>query len=255
MLMLNAFLMWTVPSSNVVRNDQATEVQSSEEPEPNIWNKVSIIATIGSGFLTLIILAVQIKLLRRTLNATEENAAGALAAANATEESARISQQSIDLARAEFTATQRPKLLVRELHIFPPTPTHPTVGVRFVIANSGAGPAEIVESHIELQLIENFVILPLQPAEVANPIGNTVIEPGGHIYKEYDSRIGDLAFMNERNRQWQNSAEPHTKVWFRGFLVYADKNGLKRRTAFCRGYDFRAHRFRVGSDPDYEYAD
>ena len=47
----------------------------------------------------------------------------------------------------------------------------PSVGARLVIANSGSGRAEIVESYVELQFIENVVILPLHVTEGANVIG------------------------------------------------------------------------------------
>ena len=166
-----------------------------------------------------------------------------------------LTRESINLARAEFTATQRPKLVIRELHMFLPTRLHPNTGARFVIANSGTGVGRVVESHVELQFLDNAVLLPLQPTEGQNPIGSREINPGAHIYHEVDSHITFPAYQNELNRQVHSTAETVTKIWLRGFVIYEDNNGVRRRTSFCRGYDFKTRRFRMGTDPDYEYAD
>src|SRR5207249_4723879 len=60
----------------------------------------------------------------------------------------RLARETIDFARLEFNATHRPKLVVREAHMFPPTGMNPAPGVRFVVANAGSGAADIVESHV-----------------------------------------------------------------------------------------------------------
>jgi hypothetical protein len=167
---------------------------------------------------------------------------------------ARLIRQSINLAREEFNATQRPKLVVRELLLFTPNPSRVTAEIQYAIANSGAGRAEIVESHIELTMIEDAILRPLQPIEGANPVGSVTLEPGEHIFRESGSTIGFAEFTNEMNRQFY-TPDDSTKLIFRGFIIYADKNRLKRRMAFCREYKFKTRRFCIMDDPDYEYAD
>jgi hypothetical protein len=172
-----------------------------------------------------------------------------------TNRQAHLTLDSINLARKEFTATQRLKLVIREAHLFRITPMNPTLGARFVVANSGAGAAEVVESHIQLEFNENVILLPLQPIDGANALGSIKIEAGESVVKECGSSIGWAQYTNEENRQMNAREKTYTKLWFRSFVVYVDQNKLRRRTAFCRGYDAGARRFRIEDDPDYEYAD
>jgi hypothetical protein len=159
--------------------------------------------------------------------------------------------RQIDLGREEFTATNRPKLVVRELLILgAPTSGRP-IKIRYVIANVGASRAKIVESHIETQRITDDILRPLQPIEGDNTaVGDALLEPGQLIFRECQSTLSWQDFINEIY-----GTDGSIKLYFRGFVVYTDWNGLKRRTAFCRQYDFGARRFRIIDDPDYEYAD
>jgi hypothetical protein len=166
----------------------------------------------------------------------------------------RATNESIQLTREAFIAANRPRLIVRELLLFPITPSRSSAGIRYTIANNGAGRAEIVESHRELVLIKDAVLRPLQPIEGANPVGNVTLEPGEHIFREAESTIGYAEFENAKHRQLYD-ADNSTKLFFRGFIIYADKNKLRRQMAFCREYKFTARCFRIVDDPDYEYAD
>jgi hypothetical protein len=170
-----------------------------------------------------------------------------------TRRQARLTRESIELARAEFISTHRPKLVVRELAMLEPE-AGGTVKVRYVIANIGVGKARIAESWIELQDSRDRILRPLQPAEGANPIGRETMAGGTHIFREHDTTASSLSFAVGREIHARGYA-PVATVFFRGFIVYLDDNGIRRRTAFCRMWNFETRRFDVMNDPDYEYAD
>ena len=171
--------------------------------------------------------------------------------------------RQVELAREEFNATHRPRLTVREVMLFPfplQTPTEetgirPTVKVRCVIANTGDGDGNIQESHFELQDVSGDYLMPLQPVEGANPLGPTKLIPGTHKFWEVRSTIGRIAFMKIVNSRNSAPIIPRRNLYFRGFIVYADINGVWRRMAFCRRFDPDTDSFRRIDNPDYEYAD
>jgi hypothetical protein len=68
---------------------------------------------------------------------------------------ARLIRKSIDLARAEFISSHRPRLILREVQRLLPTGAQRNIELRYVVANIGSSEAEIVESHIELQDIRD----------------------------------------------------------------------------------------------------
>jgi hypothetical protein len=160
---------------------------------------------------------------------------------------------TLKLARAEFNASHRPKLIVRELMLLRGAGLEPTADVRYVIANIGDGPAEIVESYLICQLVSDGTLSPLQPIEGANPIGRETINPGAHIFREETSNFSHRSIAI--NYMKSQHGQIHDHFFFRGFIIYQDRMGIRRRTAFSRAYDPEARRFRLSDDPDYEYAD
>ncbi len=160
------------------------------------------------------------------------------------------------LARAEFISSHPPKLVVRE--ILRLSWGRPNVQLRYVVANVGGSDARIIESHIELQEIKAGSLRPLQPIEGANPVGHITLIPGSHIFREYNSTVSGLSLAV--SQLVKEMPVPHfgaerRGVYFRGFVVHRDKNGVRRRTSFCRMYDAESERFYALGDPDYEYAD
>lgn len=74
---------------------------------------------------------------------------------------------------------------------------------------------------------------------------------------EFGSNINFPLYSKEETRQraFPIDRDVTPKIWLREFIVYLDNNRTRRRMSFCRGYDFRANRFRAGDDPNYEYSD
>jgi hypothetical protein len=171
------------------------------------------------------------------------------------QEQLRLTRENIEFARLEFNAAHRPQLVIRESHILIPTGRSPAAGVRFLVANAGSGPADIVESFVILEFNDTATLLPLQPPDHSNSIGPIRIEPGNSIEREFGSNINFPMYTNEQGRHMAHPGNVTPRIWLRGFIVYLDNNRVRRRMAFCRGYDFKDRRFRAGDDPNYEYSD
>jgi hypothetical protein len=158
----------------------------------------------------------------------------------------------------DFISTHRPRLVVREVLRLPST-TQRNIQLRYVVANVGGSDAEVVESHAEVQDIRDGILRPLQPTEGANRIGRRTIPPGSHIFDECGSTVSvhslAVSRMVEARRLPRGATNESRAVCFRGFVIYIDKNGIRRRTGFCRVYDSETERFYPLDDPDYEYAD
>jgi len=235
------------PETNKQRCQDRAQETSTDQQDKSFRHWITHDA---AGFFTLWLVIVggcqlalfwvQLKYIRESLN-------DAAAAADAAKNSA-------DLAREEFNATQRAKLVVRELLKLPRHIERASVEVRYVVANVGGSEAEIVESWIEIQNVQDGILWPLQPTEGANPIGKVIIEAGRHIFLEQNSTVSHASLgIGQIGARRHQRDEP--ELFFRGFILYEDRNHIKRRTAFCRRYDFKARRFRIVDDPDDEYAD
>jgi hypothetical protein len=261
LLAIVVFAMGLIVGSSLYPS-QTTQQQSAEkrsngtgqsQPDESTWHWMTHDAT---GFFTLGLFVVaffQLGLFYRQLVLIRKSLDEAKIAANASTEAANAATTQADLARSEFIATHRPKLVVRELYM-PPSTIMQNAMVRYVIANVGSGSAEIVESHVMIQRIDrNDVLRPLESIKGENSIGSASIEAVTHIVRTQDSMVTHQSLIVQHMRVGRGQDVP--ELFFRGFIIYADKNGLKRRTAFCRQYDFGAHRFRIVDDPDHEYAD
>jgi hypothetical protein len=173
---------------------------------------------------------------------------------------ARSTRKAVETAQAEFVASHRPRLIIREIQCLT-SRTRQNIELRYVVANIGDTSAEIVESHIEIQEVPDGMLRPLQPIEGANPIGRRTVAPGRHIFDECSSTVSIMSLvvsrMSDQRRLPKGRADlnENRAVCFRGFVIYIDRNGIQRRTGFCRVYDSKVERFYPLDDPDYEYAD
>jgi hypothetical protein len=173
---------------------------------------------------------------------------------------ARSTKKAVKTAQAEFIASHRPRLVIREVQRLTPADSDRSIELRYVVANIGDNDAKIIESHIELQDIRDGILRPLQRTEGANRIGLVTLIPGEHIFREQGSNISLPSLVVSRmveDRQRPRVRQPSETrgVYFRGLIIYADKNGVRRRTGICRVYEFKTERFYPLDDPDYEYAD
>jgi hypothetical protein len=172
-----------------------------------------------------------------------------------TDKLSTATNETIRLTKEAFIAANRPKLIVRELRMLPQNhnTTMATVEVSYVVANTGASEAEIVDSWIEIQDVR-YGLLPLHSIEENNPIGKIVIKGGANVSRTQSSSVGHVSLQIGRMSAQRLQHEPPELV-FRGFITYLDQNQITRRTGFYRRYNFKTMRFCIIDDPDYEYAD
>jgi hypothetical protein len=190
-------------------------------------------------------------------------AAFTIVLARVTARQARLTREAVALGRDEFNATHRPRLHVRNIVVKPASkgpggypapefaPNHPVSG-QFYVANIGASPARIVESHCEI--LWDLTGLPMtRPYEGKN--GNDAVPPctiaGG------SSAVG--CFQSEQLFDVEGTlgAPGGPQIYVMGWIEYADGNDIRRRTAFCRQLIRREGekdaRFHAVADPDYEH--
>lgn len=157
---------------------------------------------------------------------------------------AKLTRESIDLARQEFTSTHRPKILVYGLSFFG-KPNQP-IAVSFRYVNSGESTATI--TGVGTALVHLFK--PTMPSEINFRHKDTKVDiPSGNhglfvtedtINPEAPSLLAALA-----NQQ---------KVICVGYIVYRDDNGTNRQMGFCREYDPASNRWLKMNDDEYEYS-
>ena len=164
-------------------------------------------------------------------------------------EQAGLTRDSITLARDEFLATHRPKIVIHAIEFsndISDSPAHPNVGASITYFNKGRSEAVIVEIQAVISgrglPLQSGIILPtIQTARVVVPVGM----PGTFIIgSEIDDRHIRLL-------------EGGQAVVCAGVIIYEDAKGNRRRTAFCRQFvrQMSGRPCWVEMDePEYEYA-
>jgi hypothetical protein len=176
---------------------------------------------------------------------------------------ARLSRESIDLARSEFAANHRPKLRVRNVVLENPLRAElrrwyvfePGQGVqgRLYVGNVGDSGATITNSHCRVFWTKEPLPMerPYENESGNNFLGNAVLAAGAATLGTFHSveLIQDEAHAIGLGRDgW--------KLYVMGWVTYIDANQTSRRTSFCREYmvlenSGRGRLFAV-EDLDYE---
>lgn len=180
-----------------------------------------------------------------------------------TKKSADAVKQAADVARDEFLSTHRPKLIVRRIATKEIKGAHDTLGVDFVIANIGDTAAKIIEISTKLwheqsgEVLEDFPARP--PYGASTSVSITIQSGESYMYTHAGEEI--LLSLVPFEEGYTKVSVPKGRATsgsdflFLGYIVYEDGLRKKRRTAFCRRYDFGTKRFTPIDDPDYEYQD
>lgn len=179
-----------------------------------------------------------------------------------TRRQAKLTRESIDLARAEFISTHRPKIRIKHVWLVALGSNHP-VTVEIVYANVGDAKAAVSCIGMDFNVINTDTQLPpgMTPPErpyIKYPeIGMGVTMSTGNVIslgRLDEDRVADI-----------NDGKKYLCCF--GFIEYTDTGPEEtrkiRRTAFCRVYQPSRRsidgmgRFVKSyySDPDYEYED
>jgi len=163
-------------------------------------------------------------------------------------EQARLTRDSIDLARAEFIATHRPKIIVYGVDVKLPGDVGNNRQVHFRYVNAGDTDALVTAIFSRIQVAQKDrppAGLELHKHTViSSPI---LVKSGGHgIAITPDS----VSFIN----LVRSGTAGSEIVFCVGVIVYRDKNDIERLTGFCRRYDAHSERWLQVADQDYEYS-
>ncbi|HEY2069648.1 MAG TPA: hypothetical protein VGG48_08865 [Rhizomicrobium sp.] len=162
----------------------------------------------------------------------------------ATSMQGRLAQASIDLGRAEFIASHRPRLKVRSVHLGYATNATGSP-IKFTIINTGDSDALVVVSRICSIFMSDALRLLPPPYENRGDIGERTIEPG----RFWDVQVPGVAVDYPSENVRKHGMELHLL----GHIIYKDNRGRYFSTGFCRRWHVDSMRFQPIDDPEYEY--
>jgi hypothetical protein len=169
----------------------------------------------------------------------------------ATTQQGELTRESINLARAEFVSTHRPKIRVRKFVLRYSTQGAPTVTVKYEIINIGNTKATTLLNDVTIRFSP---IGTDKPIEVTQSVTLSKEMPGGEwceVALYFRPNITKEALV-------ECLTSPEDRIIVTGFSHYQDDNGITRRTGFYRIWDpTNGGRLRHAKpiDPDYEYED
>lgn len=176
-----------------------------------------------------------------------------------TRTAANAARDSIKLAREEFNASHRPRLVVRRVQLrFDPEKNQ--CGINFVVANVGDSIATNLRGLINIKVIDaqqmrsfEYESMPKYEGnwtDLSKLIATTTASPdlkGGQrafIFIQFDELTEDsMSIIRQGARV----------LYFYGVIDYQDQEGRRRDMAFFRTYQSLPNNFVSKDDPDYEY--
>jgi hypothetical protein len=169
-----------------------------------------------------------------------------------------VTKRSVDLGRAEFEATHRPKIFVQTVTVtdkgtrtIRDGQTHRTPARAIItIANGGDNPAFIIEwraiiyyQNPDAAFTPGLDVEPLQRPKInAHGISPGEFEDIGHTQ------------MHAVDDDWETFLNEGGRMFFIGRIAYQGVDKIKRNTGFCREYDpNEAGAWRPVKESEYEY--
>jgi len=155
---------------------------------------------------------------------------------------------SIELARAEFTATHRAKIIVQSARLADQGDDDRPAQINLTIVNTGETDATITEYTVQPYIQVNDAAFtpyfdrgtPIIPEDMKISLGEpaTVIALCEKVdWLRYDEFLSGNA-----------------KLFVLGQISYAASDGIRRNTGFCRVYSKETGDWHVVKDSTYEYA-
>jgi hypothetical protein len=162
-------------------------------------------------------------------------------------------RKSIDLARAEFLSTHRPRLIVRQFQLDPVLVDHP-IRVTFSVINAGNTEATLRFVAGEVALWDTDDRIYVAPG--IDPLQRPIIDERIRQL-ENGRRVAFTAESRFTVAEWQSDAVDSKRLRIRciGEITYADRRGTDRRTGFHRTYEVETDMFIPSTNPDQEYQD
>jgi hypothetical protein len=168
--------------------------------------------------------------------------------AKVTGRQARLTRESIDLVRAEFISTHRPKLIVRQFQLDAPLPDH-IIKVHFSVINAGDTEATLRLIAAEVALWNGRYWEAPGIDFITRPVDPKVIQNGQRISLTIVSRF------KITSAQIRAVEQKELIIGAVGEFTYTDVMGTERRTGFRRNHDFATDMFIASENTDQEYQD
>jgi hypothetical protein len=168
-----------------------------------------------------------------------------------------LTRESVDLARSEFIASHRPKVIARWFDEEGLRKGKMAL-VHFTAVNAGDSAAILTHIGSDVGALQGGAWLgegvDYTPTRLPHPVR---LESGGSVIFSCGSTApleisaDKFAFMPTMI----GLGEVPPKICAVGEIVYRDLNDVQRRTGFLRSYNAMLERFETVADSDYEYAD
>lgn len=187
----------------------------------------------------------------------------ARASIEAAKKSAVAAERQIELGRQEFSATHRPRIILREAYTAFDA-GHP-MRVSFTLANTGGTQATIVNSKFSLSFSTmngakrqvKFDVDRMK-GEVSDVIDSGKLIEAGSFYEGVFVGVDcewpkNIPTVIERSKVVHGGVDWH--YYFFGKISYKDGSDITRNMAFYRVLDFESFRFVPYNDSQLEYSD
>jgi hypothetical protein len=190
--------------------------------------------------------------------------------ARVTNRQARLTRESIDLARDEFVSTHRPKMVLKHIwkcdvngSVDPQIRAGHPLHFKLDIRNIGSGSGWIRQGNFLIQILATRSRLPQRPPYNEDGIpkwqANLELVRGVTL----PVQVSDPARPSLTEDQIESLRIKETRLYCIGTIEYWDRAGTPRQTAFCRYLTFATYppgprdfgRFEKFEDSDYEYQD
>ena len=230
----------------------ATEKKEREEKYQSDWWLVCLTGVLaGIGILQLCVFGLQARRLRQTVEEMK-------IATKAAEKAANAAEQSAEIARHDFVATHRPKIIVRRFSINKIGDDGDSVDIGYEMVNVGEGLATVVRSSTKLWWHTPTKHLPGNPP-YADYIAQSIPIESGIMIALPSQHVEGFSFVSGFEEKEQETGANDTTtgdhLFAMGYIEYKDTIGKTRRTAFLRKYNFTSKCFDTIPHPDYEYVD
>ncbi len=164
---------------------------------------------------------------------------------------AQLTRQSIELARQEFISTNRPCIILRDVHLIAET-------IHYTLVNLGGTPGTIITTWVFTEFVEEQNrFRPLWPTADDGDVRRLRFVGGESKDLQY-ALPDEMSFIIKWPKGIENRLANPGSVYFAGALVYEDDLGMKRRSRFRRRWDPKSLTFvRLSPEEerDHEYAD
>jgi hypothetical protein len=155
-------------------------------------------------------------------------------------------RNQLHLARAEFIATHRPKIIVYGVDVKLPGDSGNDRQVHFRYVNAGDTDALVTTISSRIQVAQKnrppAGIELHKHTVISSPI---LVKSGEHGFAITPDSVSFINLVRSGQAEI---------VYCVGAIVYRDKNDIERVTGFCRHYDAHSERWLQVADQDYEYS-